>query len=1485
MKKSIKFRTFAGILAWIIAIGTIPPVVSGAEEIETEPTIEIEEIYEEAEPAEAEFFWDEPEETEPEVIEPEETEPEVIEPEETEPEIIETEETEPEIIEPEETEPEIIEPEETEPEVIEPAETEPEIIEPNLPEPEEIPTVCELQEHIHSDECYSIFCELPEHIHTEECGIASEIPAEVPEEPAPEEEILPEEPVFEEIPEEPEEPAEIPEQTLEVYGLVKVSGRIPEGIELTAEMMDEAEPDEPVWDEPSEPEEPVWDIIGDDEIIFAEEIVLDDIVIDAPTLWNSGEEADEPAEEPTEYAFAIDITLYDEFGEVWQPDEPVTVTLDACALGLNDGDEVQILHEHDGWENDLGVYVVEDGLLTFEVDGFSVVRGVLVETVELTMVEQEAEMLYAAYTDGQIIYLDLYYGDVTITDQGYSGYVLFDGDTQATPVSGSHNADNEYYIFQSNPETDHKGSVNKITNVLTSPGYDRVMEGKWGEYITNNTNVVEVIKKWDEEAGKVKRDKTPTTMGTNDNLEEEDPKKRQVAMHHRIIIQSDASVTTSFDVTIDNVWSGFQNDDLKNPDGKWFKFGSQTEKIRYRTSGGITFRPGVGNTTTQATFTLVGDNRFGNIHYETGSGAGGAQSSLDVDSRIEKGQLIFDSKKVDGIDATLTVANLEGDTGDNHFCSAIGGANSPNYSPGLKFDGGIIYAGTTERDNCTAIGGGGCGFGGVTITDGIITAVAATNGTAIGGGIGDGGNGGAGDIYISGGIVYAYNNGLAIIGTRNSGATEGAAAQRIAVVMPAVAIGSGSSRRDMTVPAKIKITNGEVYAQSVGGTAIGGGSSVNFNGANATITISGGKVTAKSVAGSVKVIYEKDKSDLVGTVEDATKLGLKAADFAEKNVSASVSIGGGTAGVPFRFQSGTTLYKQGNGGTATLTISGEDTVVLAGSIGGGGVNVIETDPFVNDPDYRVTQPDTPGKISGKIGAAQVTISSGTVQGQVIMAKGTDENNKCSFDMTGGTIDNGADDITFRKDATDAFVFLQENGGAVYIEDGTATMSGGTIQNAKASDGGAFYIIGGSFTMTGGTIQNCTTTENGGAIYIEGQSIANTCNISNGTIYGNSAVNGGGFYIKNATINVNGGSITGNSATENGGAIYIEGQSIAYTCNISNGTIYGNSAVNGGGFYIKNATIDVNGGSITGNKAEGFPSGIATACDSSRNQGVGGGVYVEDGVFSMKTAVDEDEINAVGLYGNLADFAADDVYATPGSTITIPAVENMNLIGEHGQKIGHVTNWFEDYADNDTKYTKGLQKGNYDDGDEGIDRYREASNDNKHAVTEAITIQTDKYVCLTLGYTLDHIILTIQKIVTGNMGDRSKPFEFEVKYYSENEIEPVTEEFTLVHDGEKIFKKVLKDKPIIITEKDSGYTVTAEYWKSDDTIKQTGGQTTEIAASYTQDENITVLYTNHKEADIDTAVTLDILPYIILFSIVGTGVILASADHRRRTDED
>lgn len=58
----------------------------------------------------------------------------------------------------------------------------------------------------------------------------------------------------------------------------------------------------------------------------------------------------------------------------WQPSngETVTVTLSAADLGMSDGDEFVIYHQHDGKVTISETYVVADGLLTFTTDGFSI---------------------------------------------------------------------------------------------------------------------------------------------------------------------------------------------------------------------------------------------------------------------------------------------------------------------------------------------------------------------------------------------------------------------------------------------------------------------------------------------------------------------------------------------------------------------------------------------------------------------------------------------------------------------------------------------------------------------------------------------------------------------------------------------------------------------------------------------------------------------------------------------------------------------------------------------------------------------------------------------------------------------------------------------------------------------------------------------------------------------------------------------------------
>ena len=72
-------------------------------------------------------------------------------------------------------------------------------------------------------------------------------------------------------------------------------------------------------------------------------------------------------------AASLDISVKREDGPSWQPSdgESVTVTLDAEALGLENGDHFAVYHLHTGEVRSLGTYIVSDGKVEFATDGFS----------------------------------------------------------------------------------------------------------------------------------------------------------------------------------------------------------------------------------------------------------------------------------------------------------------------------------------------------------------------------------------------------------------------------------------------------------------------------------------------------------------------------------------------------------------------------------------------------------------------------------------------------------------------------------------------------------------------------------------------------------------------------------------------------------------------------------------------------------------------------------------------------------------------------------------------------------------------------------------------------------------------------------------------------------------------------------------------------------------------------------------------------------
>lgn len=353
---------------------------------------------------------------------------------------------------------------------------------------------------------------------------------------------------------------------------------------------------------------------------------------------------------------------------------------------------------------------------------------------------------------------------------------------------------------------------------------------------------------------------------------------------------------------------------------------------------------------------------------------------------------------------------------------------------------------------------------------------------------------------------------------------------------------------------------------------------------------------------------------------------------------------------------------------------------------------------------------------------------------------------------------------------DAAFFIRLNGASIY---GNTAASGGGIHifrntngptyscavdlnygkfetnTASSGNGGGIYTenvdvtignpSGSALTISG----NKATNGIGGALYSTGS--LGSCSITNGTLTSNSAKSGGAVAVSDCFITINGGSITGNSATQFGGAIYATGANAGVTVS-GNGSVSSNSAANGGGIYATaGADVSVTGGIISYNSAKGNP-GVTTAYSDAASGGVGGGIYVGNGTSSNASSIALSG-SSVGLYGNSADFAAADAYASGRYTsVTLPAVKNMNLTGYSGIATG----WYEDYATNDSGYAYGLQNGSE------AERYAKARNTYEVANASGVT----KYTAVTLGTSKQgYGNLTVKK--TGDSIDPDQVFLFEI----------------------------------------------------------------------------------------------------------------------------
>lgn len=270
------------------------------------------------------------------------------------------------------------------------------------------------------------------------------------------------------------------------------------------------------------------------------------------------------------------------------------------------------------------------------------------------------------------------------------------------------------------------------------------------------------------------------------------------------------------------------------------------------------------------------------------------------------------------------------------------------------------------------------------------------------------------------------------------------------------------------------------------------------------------------------------------------------------------------------------------------TISG-NTAYDSANIAAGGVVVNGTfnmygGELVNN--YRSTKSET-------LGSAVMVNSTGT------------------FNMMGGLIArNASQDSEYGNTST-----IARNGGAVYVKGGTFNMSGGEISKNTAgayyapSDGGAVYVANdGAFKMSGGVITGNTASRNGGGVAVDKGTFTMS---GDARVTGNNAFresnnnfktfNGGGVYVgangvftmnDSASVDTNETKCCNAEILSRGGGVYVENggvfnmndqaavkdnkASVRYSSSFSD-TVFG------GGIYV-NGTLNLNGGSVTGNTA-------------------------------------------------------------------------------------------------------------------------------------------------------------------------------------------------------------------------------------------------------------------------------------------------------------
>ena len=569
--------------------------------------------------------------------------------------------------------------------------------------------------------------------------------------------------------------------------------------------------------------------------------------------------------------------------------------------------------------------------------------------------------------DADVVTLDLYYGDITFSDDKVN---YFDADNEQK--TSQYDQGKKYRIIQTNSNT--------VTNHTISVGTENAAVTKAFTIYLAGVNI--------DAPGEQNNHKAAIYVNTAENtvnLVLENNSKNTVVAHAYGLAETDISTHfthSAIEKEIDTKGtlritceSGLNNEG--HDCAKDGECGSLTATAKsndgvYWNGAGIGSKGYIGHNTnhsgTESTsgtmYNLVIAGGVISATGASGRGNGGGPGIGIAQSGPDSNAVGYNAKGLE-IDGGYIIAKA-----GNGATPNIGGGFHSGYVE-MTINGGYIQAlrgdwtsigDRFQADVGTAIGGGSGGssssafFGTkITINGGTIKASAAY-GAAIGSSAGgSNGDGAPATVIINGGNIEASTeNGYgAAIGTGGSAAQEKATGN----------VGKASD-------ANITINGGVITARSQYGADIGGGGTQSTKelavGGNATINITGGTITTtgNGLGGGLALAGQGGNASITisgGTI-NTTSIGGGNSD-SNKAGDASVYISSGTLNVTGKIGGGNS--KTGAPGAVTNESQSAGVVVTggtlkAGTIGGG----------TND--------------AGEIGFATVNISDGNIQGQFIL---------------------------------------------------------------------------------------------------------------------------------------------------------------------------------------------------------------------------------------------------------------------------------------------------------------------------------------------------------------------------------------------------------------------------------------------------------------------------------------------------------------------